>query len=107
MAGSVIPSGGHVLTLSNRRLVPCKDCGHQISVDATSCPKCGSAEPRVRAITLPECILCKSQIRVDAGSANGAEGAEPVPVSHGQDSGLKTKGGWWLHDQCAQKLMAL
>src|SRR5271170_1638004 len=109
MALPASPAGGPGLTLANRRLNPCKDCGHLISLDAVTCPKCGSKEPRIKERVLPECMVCKISIQASAEEPAAGWGTEPEPppVSFQASTGLKTRGGFWVHDRCAQRLMAL
>ncbi len=94
--------------MANRRLTPCKDCGHLISVDAVSCPKCGSAEPRAKRVILPECLLCKQSIQAtEPEPLTGGVELETPPVHFDSSGGIKTRGGFWIHDLCAHRLMAL
>jgi hypothetical protein len=108
MASPAIKARDQGLNLANRRLTPCKDCGHQISVDAVACPKCGSAEPRVKQRSLPECLVCRHPVQATEPEPilGGIEPATP-PVNFEANSGLKTRGGFWIHDLCAHRLMAL
>jgi hypothetical protein len=58
---------------------------------------------------LPECFLCKNPVYAHPGGSNGdnSNGDHSVNLNHDNENGLKTRGGWWIHDRCAHKLMAL
>jgi Zn finger protein HypA/HybF involved in hydrogenase expression len=108
MPPSSVPAESQVEILANRRLTPCKDCGHQISVDAVTCPKCGSSEPRVKELILPDCVVCKQPVAgVNGDSSTWGAEPETPPVNFDPTGGLKTRGGFWIHARCAHRLMAL
>ena len=75
----------------------------QVSVDAAQCPKCGSSEPKAKVVSLPECFLCKNPVYAHPGGSNGdnSNGDHSVNLNHDNENGLKTRGGWWIHDRCA------
>jgi hypothetical protein len=50
-AGGSLPGTGGGSEAAGTRLRPCPDCGHQVSLAATSCPSCGrpfGPAPRAR-----------------------------------------------------------
>src|SRR5438045_3810614 len=69
-------------------LIPCPECGRQISTEAESCPQCGYPNrARTRAPTGPKCYACSAQATTrcqSCGALSCAQHLQSIYVPHGR-----------------------
>lgn len=73
-------------------LTPCKDCQHQISRSALTCPKCNSHTPHG-----VDCLVCKD----DGGISFSAKKAHLHP------HGTSNWGYTYYHPECIERVLAI
>ena len=69
-------------------LIPCPECGRQISTEAESCPQCGYPNrARTRAPTGPKCYACSAPATTrcqSCGALSCAQHLQSIYVPHGR-----------------------